>query len=180
MPGPFTHIYAQRRVADLLGDGVTGDFVRPADGDLLSPQRLDPDGTPLDPRLLAQAMADWPKFAALGAIGPDIFFFLQDYADPRIPCDEIMFGLSLLYYLDDQGRLDDPYDGLLAILAEISDTWADILIQYLVRVGYADVRTEEPDPWHYLYWIRHQLGAPSPARARRGTRLTRLSTRTSC
>ena len=127
MPGPFTHIYAQRRVADLLGDGVTGDFVRPADGDLLSPQRLDPDGTPLDPRLLAQAMADWPKFAALGAIGPDIFFFLQDYADPRIPCDEIMFGLSLLYYLDDQGRLDDPYDGLLAILTEISDTWADIL-----------------------------------------------------
>jgi hypothetical protein len=34
------------------------------------------------------------------------------------------------------------------------DTWADILIQYLVRLGYADVRTEELEPWHYLYSIR--------------------------
>jgi hypothetical protein len=29
------------------------------------------------------------------------------------------------------------------------DAWADILIQYLVRTGYAEVRTEEPEPWHY-------------------------------
>jgi hypothetical protein len=34
------------------------------------------------------------------------------------------------------------------------DAWADILIQYLVRTGYAEVRTEEPQPWHYRYWIR--------------------------
>ena len=34
------------------------------------------------------------------------------------------------------------------------DAWADILIQYLVRTGYAEVRTDEPEPWHYLYWIR--------------------------
>ena len=34
------------------------------------------------------------------------------------------------------------------------DAWADILIQYLVRTGYAEVRTEEPEPWHYLYWMR--------------------------
>ena len=34
------------------------------------------------------------------------------------------------------------------------DACADILIQYLVRPGYAEVRTEEPEPWHYLYWIR--------------------------
>jgi hypothetical protein len=127
MPGPFTHIYTQRRVQDLLADGVTADFVRPADGGLLAARRLDPDGAMLDAQELGRAMSDWPKFAALGAVGPDIFFFLQDYADPRIPCDEIMLGMSLLYYLDDQGRLDDPYEGLLLILAEISDTWAGIL-----------------------------------------------------
>jgi len=107
--------------------GVNADFVRPDDGPLLSDQNLAPDGGMLDAETLARAMHDWPKFAALGAIGPDIFFFLQDYADPRIPCDEIMFGMSVLYFLDDQGRLDDPYDGLLAILGEISDTWASIL-----------------------------------------------------
>jgi hypothetical protein len=31
---------------------------------------------------------------------------------------------------------------------------ADVLIQYLVRPGYAEVRTEEPDPEHYVYNIR--------------------------
>lgn len=31
---------------------------------------------------------------------------------------------------------------------------ADVLIQYLVRPGYAEVRTEEPEPEHYIYYIR--------------------------
>ena len=30
---------------------------------------------------------------------------------------------------------------------------ADVLIQYLVRPGYAEVRTEEPQPGHYVYYI---------------------------
>jgi hypothetical protein len=31
---------------------------------------------------------------------------------------------------------------------------ADVLIQYLVRPGYAEVRTEEPEPGRYVYNIR--------------------------
>ena len=31
---------------------------------------------------------------------------------------------------------------------------ADVLIQYLVRPGYAEVRTEEPGPERYVYHIR--------------------------
>jgi hypothetical protein len=31
---------------------------------------------------------------------------------------------------------------------------ADVLIQYLVRADYAEVRTEEPEPGHYIYYIR--------------------------
>ena len=31
---------------------------------------------------------------------------------------------------------------------------ADVLIQYLVRPGYAEVRTAEPEPEHYVYYIR--------------------------
>jgi hypothetical protein len=31
---------------------------------------------------------------------------------------------------------------------------ADVLIQYLVRPGYAEVRTEEPQPERYVYYIR--------------------------
>jgi hypothetical protein len=131
MPGPFTHIYTARRVADLLNskDGSLNDnFIRPRDGDLLKDQGLDPQILQQSSRkICGTAMANWQKFAAVGAIGPDLFFFLQDYNNKAIPCDEIMLAMSLLYYLDDQGRLDDPYDGLLIILAEVSDTWASIL-----------------------------------------------------
>jgi hypothetical protein len=31
---------------------------------------------------------------------------------------------------------------------------ADVLIQYLVRPGYAEVRTEEPQPEQYVYFVR--------------------------
>jgi hypothetical protein len=34
------------------------------------------------------------------------------------------------------------------------DAEADVLIQYLVRSEYAEVRTEEPTPGHYVYYIR--------------------------
>jgi hypothetical protein len=34
------------------------------------------------------------------------------------------------------------------------DEQADLLIQYLVRSGYAEVRTEEPQPGHHVYFIR--------------------------
>lgn len=34
------------------------------------------------------------------------------------------------------------------------DAAADVLIQYLVRPGYAEVRTEEPQPERYVYYIR--------------------------
>jgi hypothetical protein len=35
----------------------------------------------------------------------------------------------------------------------VQNAAADVLIQYLVRPGYADVRTEEPQPEHYVYYI---------------------------
>ena len=34
------------------------------------------------------------------------------------------------------------------------DSAADVLIQYLVRPGYAEVRTDEPQPGRYVYYIR--------------------------
>jgi hypothetical protein len=43
-----------------------------------------------------------------------------------------------------------PYDGSNAA----QDAAADILIQYLVRPGYAEVRTEEPQTGRYVYHIR--------------------------
>jgi hypothetical protein len=141
MPGPFTHIYAARRVAAFLSEKteggdfrVTDDFIRADDGDLLDDQRLDPAlRAQFGARACAEFMNKWPKFTAVGAIGPDLFFWLQDYNNIAIPSDEIMLAMSLLYYLDDQGRLDDPYDGLLLILAEVNDTWASIF-RFIVKL----------------------------------------------
>jgi len=36
----------------------------------------------------------------------------------------------------------------------LQDAESDVLIQYLVRPGYAEVRTEEPQPGKYVYYIR--------------------------
>ncbi|MBC7592356.1 MAG: zinc dependent phospholipase C family protein [Kineosporiaceae bacterium] len=136
MPGPFTHIYTARRVSEFLGDPdrVTNDFIRPEDDPLGDTQALlDELLKDMDPRVCGEKMQAWPKFTALGANGPDLFFFLQDYNVTAIPSDEIMLAMSLLYYLDDQGRLDDPYEGLLAILGEVSDTLAAIL-SFIVKL----------------------------------------------
>jgi hypothetical protein len=139
MPGPFTHIYTERRLAEFLAKdanagGVTDGFVRKVDGDLLQPL----DSTMLaglTPSQSAQRMQAWPKFAALGAVGPDLFFFLQDYAQPQIPSDELMLAMSLLYWLDDQGRLDDPWEGLLAIIQDITGSAFVALLRFLIKLN---------------------------------------------
>jgi len=139
MPGPFTHIYTQRLLADLLSKapgegGVNDSFVRKVDGSLFHP--LDPGMLGgLKPSTAAQAMQDWPKFAALGGIGPDLFFFLEDYAQPQIPSDELMLAMSLLYWLDDQGRLPDPWEGLLAIIEDITGSAFVALLRFLIKLN---------------------------------------------
>jgi hypothetical protein len=65
-------------------------------------------------------------------------------------------------------RAEVAYDSLKSE----EDAAADVLIQYLVRPGYAEVRTDEPTPEHYVYFIRvdwpklrelaEELGHPLP------------------
>ena len=137
MPGPFTHIYTARRIAEFLKSAaVTDEFVRRADGKLQAEQMLDPAKlAQLGRQQCADAMNKWEKFTAVGAIGPDLFFWLQDYNDNRIPGDEVMLAMNLLYYLDDQNRLEDPYDGLLSILElVIGDAWTSIL-RFIIKLN---------------------------------------------
>jgi hypothetical protein len=47
-------------------------------------------------------------------------------------------------------RTEVPYDSA----NPAQDAAADVLIQYLVRPGYAEVRTEEPQSGQYIYNIR--------------------------
>ena len=48
------------------------------------------------------------------------------------------------------GSTEVPYDSR----EPVQNQMADLLIQYLVRPGYAEVRTDEPEPEHYVYYIR--------------------------
>jgi hypothetical protein len=47
-------------------------------------------------------------------------------------------------------RAEVPYDSS----DRAQDAAADVLIQYVVRPGYAEVRTDEPEPNRYVYYIR--------------------------
>jgi hypothetical protein len=51
---------------------------------------------------------------------------------------------------DLDGRAEVAYDSRDPIQNEA----ADVLIQYLVRPGYAEVRTEEPQPGRYVYYVQ--------------------------
>src|SRR5262249_24825161 len=115
--------------------GVSEAFVRAVDGDLFGTQSL--DGEMLDgltPAECARIMDAWPKFAALGGIGPDLFFFLQDYAQPQVPSDELMLAMSLLYWLDDEGRVDE-WEGLLAIIGDITGSAFVALLRFLIKLN---------------------------------------------
>jgi len=48
------------------------------------------------------------------------------------------------------GDVEVPYDSR----DDAQNRAADVLIQYLVRPDYAEVRTEEPEHGHYIYYIR--------------------------
>ena len=48
------------------------------------------------------------------------------------------------------GKNEVPYDSR----DRVQNAAADVLIQYLVRPGYAEVRTEESQPGQYIYNIR--------------------------
>jgi len=130
MPGPFTHIYTARRIAEVLrSGGVTEQFIRPEDGELNRSQSLQDELLALTGRAAcAKAMDNWPKFTAVGAVGPDLFFFLQDYNESSIDSDELMLAISLLYYLDDKGLFKDPVEGLLTILSEYTRgvSWSSV------------------------------------------------------
>jgi hypothetical protein len=49
-----------------------------------------------------------------------------------------------------QGQAEVSYDSA----DPLQDAQADLLIQYLVRAGHADVRTEERRSGRYVYWIQ--------------------------
>ncbi|HET6938258.1 MAG TPA: hypothetical protein VFI19_06625 [Nocardioides sp.] len=125
MPGHFTHIYTARRVAELLASGEFGDWPDlGGGGDAVAGY---------DPRYCGELMQKWPKFTSVGAIGPDLFFFSQDWSNdilgPR--SDEIMLAMAVYYFFD--AAKEDDWEPLLIILEDV-DTTLTQFIRFLIKL----------------------------------------------
>lgn len=122
MPGHFTHIYTARRVAEHL---LTGEFPDwPQAGSALLKH---------DPVSCGKVMQKWEKFTAIGAIGPDLFYFSQDYNGiPLGPAsDELMLALAAYYFYD--YAMEEDWEPLLIILDQVNSTMA-ALLRFLIKL----------------------------------------------
>src|SRR5205085_10931418 len=121
-PGAFTNMYTARRVADHLLSGEFPDW--PQAGSALLKH---------DPVTCGQIMKDWEKFTAIGAIGPDLFYFAQDYnSSPLGPLsDELMLALAVYYYFDT--AKEEDWEPLLIILDRVNSTLA-ALLRFLIKL----------------------------------------------
>ena len=72
-------------------------------------------------------MQKWEKFTAIGAIGPDLFFFSQDWSNDILGpiSDDIMLALAVYYFFD--AASEDDWEPVLAILGEVNSTLAGII-----------------------------------------------------
>lgn len=132
MPGHFTHIYTARRVADwLAGQKV----FNPADhGDNVV--ALTGELTGISPAEAARVMTEWPRFTAIGAIGPDLFFFCQDYgggplAKTPYEDDALMLAMAIAYWVD--AAADNDYAPMIALLAEVNSEFAQV-VSFLLQL----------------------------------------------
>ena len=86
-----------------------------------------------DPVALGEIMRDYEKFTAIGAIGPDLFYFSQDYNGlPLGPVsDELMLALAVYYFFDK--AKEEDWEPLLIILDQVNATMA-ALIRFLIKL----------------------------------------------
>jgi hypothetical protein len=75
----------------------------------------------------------------------------DELAEARRELDDFRSALAEVRQRTGQDeRAEVPYDSS----KPAENAAADVLIQYLVRPGYAEVRTEEPRPGQYVYYVR--------------------------
>jgi hypothetical protein len=134
VPAHFTHIYTARRVADYLASGQLPDWTGPAGGG--EPVFTNTVGQ-YGPQYCGQIMQKWEKFTATGAIGPDLFYFSQDYASrflgagPVPPSDEIMLALAVYYFY--KTNQEEDWEPLLVILDEVNSVLG-ALVRFLIKL----------------------------------------------
>lgn len=85
MPGPYIHMSSMWHAAEQFRQGG----YKP-----VASERINPDWTGDDVADLGAIMEENPNFAALGAVGPDLFFFLPDFRDMGgVPTASVLVGV---------------------------------------------------------------------------------------
>ena len=130
MPGHFTHIYTQRRVAAWLAEQSSFNPDDVSNGEGPPAEQLTGGFLGIDAKRASEVMTSWPTFAAVGAIGPDLFFFCQDYssgplAEFQFQDDLLMLAMRVAYWID--SARDENWEPLLVLLAEVNQTFANIV-----------------------------------------------------
>jgi len=99
MPGPYVHISSMWHTAAQFREGGYMPVESP---------RIDPAWTGDDVADLGALMEEFPNFAAIGAVGPDLFFFLPDFRDVKgVPTASVLIGV--LDFLEKVYAAVDPY-----------------------------------------------------------------------
>ena len=162
MPGPLIHISVMRATAMSLA----------AEGYAPQPShRINPNWLGADPKSLGRLMQEHSNFAALGAIGPDLFFFLPDFKDAKlgpipIPLSSVLanvekFLLNLYDAIDPYITKNEKYlgpisqdteeeisrltGGLSEVVGNITGELSNILI-----AGLEDLATQNWDLFTYF------------------------------
>jgi len=98
MPGPYVHISSMWHTAAQL---AKGDYMP------VQSARINPAWTGDDVADLGAIMNENPNFAAIGAVGPDLFFFLPDFRDiSGVPTASVLIGV--LDFLEQVYAAIDP------------------------------------------------------------------------
>ena len=105
MPGPYIHISAARQAAQKLS---AGGYAPVGSLSLNGNLHIDPGWPGADLAALGQAAVDHPNFTSLGAVGPDLFFFLPDFRDINgVPTSSVL--VEVLNFLEGLYAALDPY-----------------------------------------------------------------------
>jgi len=76
--------------------------------DVRGSERIDPNWTGPDVKQLGALLQQYPNFGSLGAIGPDLFFFLPDFRNEGgINVSSVL--VTVLRFLEDLYKAADPY-----------------------------------------------------------------------
>lgn len=103
MPGPLIHMSNARHTARLLREMGYRPAVRKRGQDTINPAWKGED-----PTHLGQFMTDHPNFAAIGAVGPDLFFFVPDFRNEG-PIRTSTVLNDVVQFLEDLYAKVDPY-----------------------------------------------------------------------